>query len=85
MLLCRCSTVEKIKKVLDKAGGWWYNKIKIKEREDNIMTKTIVTAYGKENEIIKVVETTYDNRYDIMNKLFKIDGVVAVHTATKLK
>ena len=49
------------------------------------MKKTIVTAYGKENAVIKVVETTYDNRYDVINELFRIDGVVAVHTATKLK
>lgn len=47
------------------------------------MKKTTVTAYGKGNVVIKVVETTYDNRYDVMNELFKIDGVVAVHTATK--
>jgi hypothetical protein len=45
--------------------------------------KTIVTAYGKGNVIIKEVETTYENRYDVMNELFKIDGVVAVRTATK--
>lgn len=44
--------------------------------------RTIVTAYGKGNVIIKEVETTYENRYDVMNELFKIDGVVAVHTAT---
>lgn len=47
------------------------------------MKKTTVTAYGEGNVVIKVVETTYDNRYDVMNELFKIDGVVAVHTATK--
>ena len=47
------------------------------------MKKTTVTAYGKGNVVIKVVETTYNNRYDVMNELFKIDGVIAVHTATK--
>ena len=45
--------------------------------------RTIVTAYGEGNVIIKIVETTYEDRYDVMNELLNLDGVVAVHTATE--
>ena len=31
--------LKKFKKVLDKAGGWWYNKVKKKEREEIKMKK----------------------------------------------
>ncbi|MBO7694674.1 MAG: hypothetical protein J6T10_18815 [Methanobrevibacter sp.] len=49
------------------------------------MKITTVTAYGRNNVIIKQVVTPYENRDNVINALFREKNVVAVGTATKNK
>lgn len=47
------------------------------------MMRTIVEGIAKGGEVIVMIETNYENRYNVINQVMKMPGVVAVHTISK--
>ena len=57
-----------------------------KEREDKLMTNTtIVTGYNEQNEVIIRIETTYENRFETINRVMDMEEVTHMTTKTIIK
>lgn len=48
------------------------------------MTKTIVTGMNQYGDVIARIETTYENRFETINKVLDMEEVTCIHTVTTM-
>lgn len=71
--------------MLDKVFYRCYNIIRKKEREVNKMARTIVTGRNQYGDVIIRIETTYEERFEVINQVMDMEEVTAVTTNTIIR